>query len=194
MDCMKKNTKILFLVFIFAVTTPGVFAAKADPVGRAVLDQRELTAEYLLTRNPYIIIASSNVNRPGALGLTALHHAARDGYAGFIENLLKCGADPSIIDSLLKIPPLFYAVMYRHLDCVYALTERKEYARIIDLDGTTALHVAALTGYTDAVRLLIQRGAVVNAQNGEHKTPLFYAVISNHKDCVAVLLKYGAML
>ncbi len=194
MDCIKKNPKILFFISVFSVTAAHVFPMQTEVVSMraAVLDQRELSAEYLLTRDPYIVIASRNVNKQDLAGKTALHHAAKYGYAAFIRNLIYCGGNPTICD-FNRIPPLFYAIEHKHLDCIDALTKHIQYVNIIGPGNRTALHLAALMGYAEGIKLLITKGAIINIRDEEGKTPLFYANLCGHKTCVAILLANGAI-
>lgn len=59
-------------------------------------------------------------------------------------------------------------------------------------DGTTALHLAAYSGKTEAVELLIRTGASVHAQNCDGQTPLFEAAAAGHLEVAKVLLNHGA--
>ena len=45
-----------------------------------------------------------------------------------------------------------------------------------DYDGRTALHLACSKGQLDTVRLLVDRGASVNAPDRFHNTPLHNAI------------------
>ena len=56
----------------------------------------------------------------------------------------------------------------------------------------TPLTVAARYGKTDAVKLLLERGADPNMTDGWNDTPLHNAVINWEKDCVRLLLDRGA--
>ena len=59
--------------------------------------------------------------------------------------------------------------------------------------GETALMTAARTGKADAVTLLLDRGANVNAKDAAHaQTALMWAVLENHADIVKLLLARGA--
>eukprot|EP00731_Ephydatia_muelleri_P031655 Em0023g162a len=59
--------------------------------------------------------------------------------------------------------------------------------------GATALHEAAASGHTDALRYLITCGLAVDEPIGASgATPLHYAVNGRHLDCVGLLLSCGA--
>lgn len=60
------------------------------------------------------------------------------------------------------------------------------------LPGATALHYAAQTGQTKAVRLLLGLGSKIDQYDGRLLTPLFYAVDGNHLETVTLLLNQKA--
>jgi ankyrin repeat protein len=59
-------------------------------------------------------------------------------------------------------------------------------------DGDTALHRAAARGQVEAVKLLLERGANVNAVDDEGTTPLLGATYRGHTEVAGVLLERGA--
>lgn len=69
-------------------------------------------------------------------------------------------------------------------DCVNAKNDR----------GRTPLHVAAQNGQNDMVKLLISKGAEVDARSGWKYTPLTLAAESAHRDVVLTLIDSGADL
>jgi hypothetical protein len=58
--------------------------------------------------------------------------------------------------------------------------------------GSTLLHEAASAGNVESVRLLIEKGASLNARDGLGETPLDKAFIHWHTDVVELLLQHGA--
>jgi ankyrin repeat protein len=61
-------------------------------------------------------------------------------------------------------------------------------------DGWTPLHLAAFFGKEDAARLLLNKGAVVNARstNALQNTPLHAAAAGKHGTLVKLLIDHGA--
>ncbi|KAI9148801.1 ankyrin repeat [Paramyrothecium foliicola] len=60
------------------------------------------------------------------------------------------------------------------------------------MDDGTRLHWAAKTGHEAIAKLLLERGADVEAKNGSNVTPLWMAVEEGHEAVVKVLLDGGA--
>ena len=58
--------------------------------------------------------------------------------------------------------------------------------------GRTPLHLAALQGHMQLVKLLENSGANVNASDEHGMTPLHKAAVQGHADTVAELLAHGA--
>ncbi len=58
--------------------------------------------------------------------------------------------------------------------------------------GNTPLHVAAICGDNEAVEVLIQMGALINAVGDQGYTPLHEAAEQGNSETVALLLSLGA--
>ena len=58
--------------------------------------------------------------------------------------------------------------------------------------GNTPIHIAAQNGYTDIVRVLIERGCNVNAKNNKGNTPMHMAMAYDYFEAVDALLAAGA--
>ncbi|XP_074575014.1 serine/threonine-protein kinase 12-like [Curcuma longa] len=63
-----------------------------------------------------------------------------------------------------------------------------------DIDGRTALHVAACQGYADVVELLMRKGADVDTQDRWGSTPLADAIHYKKREVIKLLEKHGAKL
>lgn len=50
----------------------------------------------------------------------------------------------------------------------------------------TALHHACKKGYLDITKMLIERGADVDAVDSMNRSPLFYALITENKELIKV--------
>ncbi|KAL5989826.1 hypothetical protein ACLOJK_010721 [Asimina triloba] len=61
-----------------------------------------------------------------------------------------------------------------------------------DVDGRTALHVAACQGHSDVVGLLLRRGAKVDAKDRWGSTPLADAIYYMNYNVIKLLEEYGA--
>ncbi|KEY66184.1 hypothetical protein S7711_07641 [Stachybotrys chartarum IBT 7711] len=63
-----------------------------------------------------------------------------------------------------------------------------------DYAGNTAVHLAAVSGSTDIMRELLQRGASVHERNRADNSPLFLASLSGREECARLLKSAGAHL
>lgn len=63
-----------------------------------------------------------------------------------------------------------------------------------DYAGNTAVHLAAVSGNSDIMRELLQRGASVHERNRADNSPLFLATLSGKDDCAKLLQTAGAHL
>ncbi|XP_013860226.1 protein phosphatase 1 regulatory inhibitor subunit 16B isoform X1 [Austrofundulus limnaeus] len=61
-------------------------------------------------------------------------------------------------------------------------------------DGLTALHQCCIDNYEEMVKILLDRGANVNAQDNELWTPLHAAATCGHAGLVKILISHGADL
>jgi len=60
--------------------------------------------------------------------------------------------------------------------------------------GLTPLHIAAQNGHIGLVRLLLEKGAIVNAETPEGLTALFFAAENGHDEVVCLLLQNRAII
>ena len=58
--------------------------------------------------------------------------------------------------------------------------------------GSSAIMIASKYGHIEIIRLLIQYGADIDAQNHQGQTSLMLASKYGHKECVQLLLEKGA--
>ncbi|VFQ61869.1 unnamed protein product [Cuscuta campestris] len=95
------------------------------------------------------------------------------------------------IDSGIR---LMYSANEGDLEGIKELLESGTGANFHDIDGRTALHVAACQGRKDVVELLLGNGARVNVEDRWGSTPLADAIHYKNNDVVKLLESHGARL
>ena len=116
-------------------------------------------------------------------GETPLMAALYRGHTAVVELLIAAGAPLDIFAA---------AATGRRAELEAALTQSG--VDKISYDGWTALHLAAFFGHTDAVRLLLDAAAPVNAisENSLRNTALHAATAGQHRDAALLLIERGA--
>ena len=99
--------------------------------------------------------------------------AIQAGRAKTVSILLNAGANPNVLIGGERLHPGDTPNMYTTGD-------------------RRPLHVAAVKGNSDIARLLIEKGADVNALTSDGRTPLFFAVAQTHGDVADILRAAGA--
>ncbi|GAB4813629.1 hypothetical protein N2152v2_000675 [Parachlorella kessleri] len=131
-------------------------------------------------------------------GFTALHVAALHGNVGAIEALLEDGRANVEAVTLHSWRPVHMAAGFGGKEChsgaLLALLEAGADVNAASHDGTTALHMAARGGFTNAVELLAAMGADLGAQDKTGDTALHLAVRSHDVRTAVVLVEGGAPL
>ena len=130
-----------------------------------------------------LLDAGVNAN-DAAKGWTPLMVAAQNGHTDIVQSLLDKGANVNAATKCVSI-----ALLTRHL--------RRLRAGIRQLCGasecfTTALMTASQSGHIDAVRLLLEKGADVNAVDERGETALNRAKSYKHTEIVKLLRAAGA--
>lgn len=126
-----------------------------------------------------------------ARGYTALHLALRDGSFRAAAKLME---QPGVdIDSTSTAgeTPLMMAALKGHVAWMQRLIDRG--ARL-NLDGWTPLHYAATGPSTEAVAMLVARGARLDARSPNGSTALMMASRYGPESSVSLLLDKGADL
>uniref|UniRef100_A0A673YDF4 Ankyrin repeat domain 52 n=1 Tax=Salmo trutta TaxID=8032 RepID=A0A673YDF4_SALTR len=128
-------------------------------------------------------------------GHTALYLAAQQGHAQCVEVLLSHGASCHLKERRRKWTPLHVAASNGQTDCLLMLVNRGEKADVIDIvdiQGQTALMLAALGSHTDCVHILLEKGAGADTADKRGRTALHRAAAMGSEDCVSALLEHGA--
>lgn len=144
-----------------------------------------------------------SVSQPGSTdGKTLLASAAHEGSANVAKLLLTQGYDPLQIDHQGQTP-LTLASRQGYVKVLSVLLEwaKNQEPEIatrmmehVDSEGWTALRSAAWGGHSEAVRLLLDAGAVVDGCDSEGRTALRAAAWGGHEEIVLTLLDYGAQV
>jgi ankyrin repeat protein len=138
---------------------------------------------------------AADVNAAQGDGMTALHWAAMNGDAELAEMLVFAGANVRATTRLGTYTPLYLASQQGHGKIIQALIKAGGDVKAGTPNGTTPLMVAAASGELEAVRVLIENGADVNAKDGVRwQTPLMYAAAANRPAVIALLAAKGADL
>ena len=158
-----------------------------------------------------LISKGANVNAKSEDGETPLDMAARRGAVKICALMVAKGAQVDSLDSAIAMGDLAKVknsikentdVDVKNLAlCVAVACGREDIVRFLltggaqvsstSKDGQTPLHRAARRGYENLARLLLDRGADVNAKD-MRGTPLHYAAARGHEDVVALLIAKGA--
>ncbi|XP_018618490.2 inversin isoform X3 [Scleropages formosus] len=126
-------------------------------------------------------------------GATPLHYGAQSNFADTVSVFLR---HPSVRDDpdLEGRTAFMWAAGKGSDDVMSTMLNLKKDIDInmADKYGGTALHAAALSGHVSTVRLLLERGAMVDALDVMKHTPLFRACEMGHRDVILTLIKGGA--
>src|SRR5437870_1297030 len=132
-----------------------------------------------------------DVNAPQPDGMTALHWAVRQDDLETAQLLIRAGAK---VDASTRygVTPLYFGCVNGNAAMIDALLRAGADPNSANPGGETALMTASRTGKLDAVKLLIDRGAAVNAKESVRgQTAVMWAVLENHPDVVKFLLAHG---
>lgn len=130
------------------------------------------------------------------------------------HTVFSSGGVPVVYSDLetAKADALLLAVKHQNLDCVKVLlkfnadiegrfceaTEEMDYEFEDDdlcySHGCTPLFIAAASGDLEIMRLLLEKGAQVNARDKEHCTPLMIASKKSHVNVIKLLIEREADL
>ena len=125
-------------------------------------------------------------------GWSAVHFAAMWGWEEALKALLAAGCRPET-KNLTGSNALHIACQYGHDACALIMLEvllpSKQYIKLEDNDGNMPLHLAAMSGATEAVEALVKLGADANLPNLKDETPLKLAIKKSRPRTASFLLK-----
>uniref|UniRef100_A0A671MFU1 Inversin-like n=1 Tax=Sinocyclocheilus anshuiensis TaxID=1608454 RepID=A0A671MFU1_9TELE len=131
-----------------------------------------------------------DINMTDKYGGTALHAAALSGHVSTVRLLLERGAMVDPLD-VMKHTPLFRACEMGHRDVILTLI-KDPFVYLVDIDGNSALHWAALGGNAEVCEVLMENGISPNLQHHAGRTPLQCAAYAGYINCMALLIQHDA--
>uniref|UniRef100_A0A9J2PCU4 Ion transport domain-containing protein n=1 Tax=Ascaris lumbricoides TaxID=6252 RepID=A0A9J2PCU4_ASCLU len=139
--------------------------------------------------------ATMTVDCASVDGCTALHYAVNNGRSRVVETLLNNGADPNLTCGPQAFSALHLSAGSTEgtLCCELLLKAGCNIAQRSG-DGSTALHYACEFGRIARTKMLVDRGAPVNAVNEEGISPLHVAARFGHDIIARFLIESGADL
>ena len=149
----------------------------------ALLGFRDL-AEHLIAEHP------EHVNARGGFQVTPIHAAAFAGQADILSLLIQHGADKNGRGNGGNTP-LFLATRNATLEAGQFLLNHGADIDARNIHNNTAL-IYAIMGNIEFARMLLERGAVINARCRYDMTPLHWAVQRERTEFVRYLLEHGA--
>lgn len=154
------------------------YAAEGDEDGKT---SKIKMVEFLLRKG-------ADPNENCAAGL---RNASRRGDVQIVQALLKYGVkvnQPTVCWSSLGI-----AVSHRKTAVAKILIEAGADIDIFYLNDGNFLTIAARNNDLETIRLLIEKGALINAKDFNGRTALFFGILSNsNPELIKILLKAGA--
>ncbi|XP_032152220.1 transient receptor potential cation channel subfamily A member 1 [Sapajus apella] len=124
-------------------------------------------------------------------GNTPLHCAVEENQIESVKFLLSRGANPNL-RNFNMMAPLHIAVQGMHNEVMKVLLEH----RSIDINlegenGNTAVIIACIKNNSEALQILLTKGAKPCKSNKWGCFPIHQAVFSGSKECMEILLRFG---
>ena len=139
-----------------------------------------------------LIEKRADVNAPEPDGTTALHWAAHHGDVELVQRLIRAGANVKAVNDY-GATAMSEAAALADPQLLGALLEAGADVESPNADGQTALMLVARTSRVDAAKLLMARGANVNAvEKWRGQTALIWASAQNQPAMVRELIAAGA--
>ena len=131
-----------------------------------------------------------NIDIQGYYGNTLLHWALLSNNEEIVQFLLKNGANPSI-QNRTRITPFYIAAQKGNVVAMDMMLKKEETKKEVMTNSYnwTTLHTAVRECWKEATKLLLRRGADINAKNAIGKTPLHIAAAKWHVGMLQELLK-----
>jgi ankyrin repeat protein len=177
-----------------AAASPRTAAASASATAANARDTRLVDAVKAGDHAAAIALlqkrANPNVAEPD--GTTPLHWAVRNDDLALADRLLKAGADAKAANRY-GMTALPLACENGNASMVDRLLKAGVSPNLTGPYGETALHTCARSGHVEAAKLLIARGASIDApESWRGQTPMMWAAAQGHAPMIAMLAEAGA--
>ncbi|NXA15317.1 ZDH13 Palmitoyltransferase, partial [Sapayoa aenigma] len=155
----------------------------------AAINNRQELVKYYISKGAIVDQLGGDLNS------TSLHWAIRQGHLPMVVLLLKCGADPSLIDGE-GFSSIHLAVLFQHMPIVAYLISKGQNIDTTDLSGQTPLMLTAQKAIgPEPTRFLLKFNPSLNAvDNVQKNTALHWAITAGNISAVDLLLEAGASL
>ncbi|KFV60080.1 Palmitoyltransferase ZDHHC13, partial [Tyto alba] len=155
----------------------------------AAINNRQELVKYYISKGAIVDQLGGDLNS------TPLHWAIRQGHLPMVILLLKCGADPSLIDGE-GFSSIHLAVLFQHMPIVAYLISKGQSIDTTDFNGQTPLMLSAQKAIgPEPTRFLLKFNPSLNAvDNVQKNTALHWAITSANTSAVDLLLEAGASL
>uniref|UniRef100_A0A8C2UT80 Transient receptor potential cation channel subfamily A member 1 n=1 Tax=Chinchilla lanigera TaxID=34839 RepID=A0A8C2UT80_CHILA len=124
-------------------------------------------------------------------GNTPMHWAAENNQVESIKFLLSRGANPNLRNSSM-MAPLHIAVQGMHNEMAKVLTEHSSTnVNLEGENGNTAVMITCAKDNSEALEILLKKGAKLCKSNKWGDFPVHQAAFSGAKKCMELILKFG---
>ncbi|KAH8695273.1 ankyrin repeat-containing domain protein [Talaromyces proteolyticus] len=158
-----------------------------SPLFFAVIEGHKDVVELMLEKRPLF-----DLDRVDYTGRTPLFYAARWGWADIVDLLLSKGADRTVGD----FKGSYVEGVAAEHGCIDVLQVIMTYDMSMldnpNVANHTPLALATKNGHFDAVEMLVECGANMNARNATGRTPLILATLARHVEIAKCLVQAGA--
>ncbi|NXJ46347.1 ZDH13 Palmitoyltransferase, partial [Spizaetus tyrannus] len=155
----------------------------------AAINNRQELVKYYISKGAIVDQLGGDLNS------TPLHWAIRQGHLPMVMLLLKCGADPSLIDGE-GFSSIHLAVLFQHMPIIAYLISKGQNVDTTDFNGQTPLMLSAQKAVgPEPTRFLLKFNPSLSAvDNVQKNTALHWAITSGNTSAVDLLLEAGASL
>lgn len=137
----------------------------------------------------YLLNKGADIQAVNKMGMSALHYAVNGEHLEVVKRLIEKGADVNIQSMMGS--PLHRAVFNGNTEMIRLLLGAgADVDSVMASSGWTPMHIAALSGWYEAAKLLVDNGSGLNIVDKRGATALYYAVMTGNRDAekVAILL------